>query len=46
MGIPIGVVRSMLLNSKLITKNFTNTSGDVRLNLLTLVIITLQRGAD
>ena len=36
----------MLLNSKLITKNFTNTSADVRLNLLTLVIIIPDRGAD
>lgn len=36
----------MLLNSKLIKKNFRDTSADVRLNLLTLVIITRHRGAD
>ncbi len=32
--------------SKLVENKFTATSADVRLNLLTLVLITLHRGAD
>ncbi len=35
----------MLLNSKLIANDFTDTSIDVRLNVLTIVLITLDRGA-
>jgi hypothetical protein len=39
------VIRSVLLNSKLIAKDFAATLVDVRVNLLTLVLITEQRGA-
>jgi hypothetical protein len=35
----------MLLNSKLIDKDFTATLVDVRVDLLTLVLITEHRGA-
>ena len=35
----------MLLNSKVIDKDFTATLVDVRVDLLTLVLITEQRGA-
>jgi len=35
----------VLLNSKLIAKDFAATLVDVRVNLLTLVLITEQRGA-
>jgi hypothetical protein len=45
-GISTGMVRSMLPGSKLITKNFKDTSVDVRLNLLFYVLITRDRGAD
>jgi len=34
------------LNSKLIANNDTTTMVDVRINLLTLVLITRNRGAD
>jgi hypothetical protein len=39
------VNKSVLLNSKLIAKDFTATLVDVRVDLLTLVLITEQRGA-
>ena len=39
------VIRLMLPGSKLIAKAFTATLVDVRVNLLTLVLITEQRGA-
>ena len=39
------VNKTVLLNSKLIAKDFTATLVDVRVNLLTLVLITEQRGA-
>ena len=35
----------MLLNPKLIAKDFTATLVDVRVDLLTLVLITEHRGA-
>ena len=44
-GSPKRVNRSVLLNSKLIAKGFTATLVDVRVDLLTLVLITEQRGA-
>lgn len=45
MGLLEGVIGSMLLTSKLIDKNFTVTTWVVRPNLLTLVLITDDRGA-
>jgi hypothetical protein len=36
----------MLLNAKLIANDFMDTSVDVRLNLLTIVPITRNKGAD
>ena len=39
------VFETVLLNSKLIAKDFTATLVDVRVDLLTLVLITEQRGA-
>ena len=45
MGSSERVIRSVLLNSKLIAKNFAATLVDVSVNLLTLVLITAQRGA-
>ena len=40
-----GMCWSMLLGSKLIAKNFAATLVDVRVDLLTLVLISRQRGA-
>ena len=45
MGSPQGVCGLMLPNSKLIDKDFTATLVDVRVDLLTLVLITELRGA-
>ena len=45
MGSPKRVFETVLLNSKLIAKAFTATLLDVRVDLLTLVLITEQRGA-
>ena len=45
MGSSEGMNGSMLPNSKLIVKAFTATLVDVRVDLLTLVLITEQRGA-
>ena len=45
MGSGEGMNGSMLPNSKLIVKAFTATLVDVRVDLLTLVLITEQRGA-
>ena len=45
MGSREGMNGSMLPNSKLIAKDFTATLVDVRVDLLTLVLITEQRGA-
>ena len=39
------VSETVLLNSKLITKDFTATLTDVRVNLLTLVLIIEPGGA-
>lgn len=45
MGSRKGIDGLMLLKSKLIAKDFTATLVDVRVDLLTLVLITEQRGA-
>lgn len=45
MGSRKRVFETVLLNSKLITKAFSATLVDVRVDLLTLVLITEQRGA-
>ena len=44
-GSPERVIKSVLLNSKLIAKDFTTALVDVRVDLLTLVLITQKRGA-
>ena len=45
MGAHEGMNGLMLPTSKLIAKDFTATLVDVRVDLLTLVLITRQRGA-
>ena len=44
-GSPKRMFETVLLNSKLIAKAFAATLLDVRVDLLTLVLITEQRGA-
>ena len=45
MGLLSGMWKPVPLNSKLIDKGFTATLVNVRVNLLTLVLISVHRGA-